>query len=204
MGRKKKEKDTSATESRDKDEEEAEIEPGKKTSRRSTKPVVAKWAVVMDDPSSSEEDPEVCPVCEDKNDPTKPDDQKNRMIGCDGCDKWYHWNCVGIDKSNKPGKEDDWFCKKCKKQKKEAGEWKPSQEQQHKVEIIPARDNAQNHRTLAQKKEYDAPLEERGTKKKGRSVEKKSQETIARIDLSNTNPRALQETAGVLGDGLLK
>ena len=40
-------------------------------------------------------------------------------------------------------------------------------------QIIPARDNAQNHRTLAQKKEYDAPLEERGTKKKGRSVEKK-------------------------------
>ena len=39
--------------------------------------------------------------------------------------------------------------------------------------IIPARDNAQNNRTLAQKKEYDAPLEERGTKKKGRSVEKK-------------------------------
>ena len=38
-------------------------------------------------------------------------------------------------RSNKPGKEDDWFCKKCKKQKKEAGEWKPSQEQQHKVEV---------------------------------------------------------------------
>ena len=78
------------------------------------------------------------------------------MIGCDGCDKWYHWNCVGIDKSvssvfmfssyrlkvttllfrtNKPGKEDDWFCKKCRKQKKEAGEWKPSQDQQHKVEV---------------------------------------------------------------------
>ena len=45
MGRKKKEKDTTATESREKDEEEAEIEPEKKTSRRSTKPVVAKWAV---------------------------------------------------------------------------------------------------------------------------------------------------------------
>ena len=41
--------------------------------------------------------------------------------------------CSG--RSNKPGKEDDWFCKKCKKQKKEAGEWKPSQEQQHKVEV---------------------------------------------------------------------
>lgn len=45
MGRKKKEKDTTATESSEKDEEEAEIEPEKKTSRRSTKPVVAKWAV---------------------------------------------------------------------------------------------------------------------------------------------------------------
>ena len=44
-------------------------------------------------------------------------------------------------------------------------------------QIIPARDNAQNHRTLAQKKEYDAPLEERGTKKKGRSVEKKGKRT---------------------------
>ena len=45
MGRKKKEKDTAATESRDKDVEEADIEPEKKTGRRSTKPVVAKWAV---------------------------------------------------------------------------------------------------------------------------------------------------------------
>ena len=45
MGRKKKEKDTTATESREKDEEEADIEPEKKTGRRSTKPVVAKWAV---------------------------------------------------------------------------------------------------------------------------------------------------------------
>merc|ERR1712130_972611 len=177
MGRKKKEKDPSAAEDKLKEEkegDEAEVESEKRAGRRSSKPVVAKWAIVMDDSSSSEEDPEICPICEDKNDPTKPEDQKNRMIGCDGCDKWYHWNCVGIDRNNKPGKEDDWFCKKCKKQKKEAGEWKPSQDQQHKVEIIPARENAQNHRTLAQKKEYDAPLEERVTKKKGRSVEKKA------------------------------
>ena len=38
-------------------------------------------------------------------------------------------------RTNKPGKEDDWFCKRCRKQKKEAGEWKPSQDQQHKVEV---------------------------------------------------------------------
>lgn len=52
---------------------------------------------------------------------------------------WFYGPRSDLDlcsgRSNKPGKEDDWFCKKCKKQKKEAGEWKPSQEQQHKVEV---------------------------------------------------------------------
>merc|ERR1711970_1158575 len=111
MGRKKKEKDPSAAEVKEKEEKdgkEAEAEPEKRAGRRSSKPVVAKWEIVMDDISSYEEDPEIFPICEYKNDPTKPDDQKNRMIGCDGCDKWYHWNCVGIDRNNKPGKEDDW------------------------------------------------------------------------------------------------
>ena len=50
---------------------------------------------------------------------------KNRMIGCDGCDKWYHWSCVGIDHDNKPGKDDDWYCRKCTARRSEAGEWKP-------------------------------------------------------------------------------
>ena len=63
--------------------------------------------------SSSDEDPNVCPVCSDRNDPN-PTDNKNRMIGCDGsCEKWFHWTCVGINQTNKPGKKDDWFCKKC-------------------------------------------------------------------------------------------
>ena len=62
-----------------------------------------------------EEDPEICPICESKNDPVTAG--KNRMIGCDGCDKWYHWSCVGIDHNNKPDKNADWFCRRCSRKK---------------------------------------------------------------------------------------
>ena len=45
MGRKKKEKDPSAAEGNEKEVSEAEVEPEKRGGRRSSKPVVAKWAV---------------------------------------------------------------------------------------------------------------------------------------------------------------
>ena len=48
MGRKKKEKDPSAAEVKEKEEKdgkEAEAEPEKRAGRRSSKPVVAKWAI---------------------------------------------------------------------------------------------------------------------------------------------------------------
>lgn len=44
-----------------------------------------------------------CPVCGD------PDDG-SFMIGCDGCDEWFHGTCVGI--IDDPG-EVDWFCSSC-------------------------------------------------------------------------------------------
>ena len=44
---------------------------------------------MIESSSGDEEDIEICPVCQDKNDPSNPGDEKNRMIGCDGCDKWY-------------------------------------------------------------------------------------------------------------------
>ena len=66
-----------------------------------------------DSESSEEEDPNVCPLCKDQNDPSA-NSKKNRMIGCDGCDKWYHWSCVHITQKNKPGKKDDWFCSDCR------------------------------------------------------------------------------------------
>ena len=37
------------------------------------------------------------------------------MIGCDGCDRWYHWSCVHITQKNKPCKKDDWFCPDCRR-----------------------------------------------------------------------------------------
>lgn len=45
----------------------------------------------------------ICPTC------TKPDDG-SPMIGCDGCDVWYHWVCVGIQC---PPDCAVWYCPKC-------------------------------------------------------------------------------------------
>ncbi|CAH0402251.1 unnamed protein product [Chilo suppressalis] len=47
----------------------------------------------------------VCPAC------GRPDNG-SPMIGCDGCDGWYHWVCVGI--TEEPGATEDWFCRACR------------------------------------------------------------------------------------------
>ncbi|XP_032311788.1 uncharacterized protein LOC6505487 isoform X2 [Drosophila ananassae] len=49
----------------------------------------------------------ICPAC------GKVDDG-SAMIGCDGCDAWYHWTCVGIEIAPK----DDWYCRVCITKKK--------------------------------------------------------------------------------------
>ncbi|XP_003747052.1 transcription initiation factor TFIID subunit 3 [Galendromus occidentalis] len=51
----------------------------------------------------------ICPAC------AKPDDG-SPMIGCDQCDDWYHWECVGIDEP--PSEDVQWFCTRCTKNKK--------------------------------------------------------------------------------------
>ncbi|KAI1296636.1 Transcription initiation factor TFIID subunit 3 [Halotydeus destructor] len=33
------------------------------------------------------------------------------MVGCDGCDRWYHWTCVDMDEE--PEENESWFCKYC-------------------------------------------------------------------------------------------
>merc|ERR1711976_180234 len=38
-------------------------------------------------------------------------DDGSPMIGCDSCDDWYHWLCVGI--KSEPGENQDWFCTRC-------------------------------------------------------------------------------------------
>ncbi|SPP89007.1 transcription initiation factor TFIID subunit 3 isoform X1 [Drosophila guanche] len=54
----------------------------------------------------------ICPAC------GKVDDG-SAMIGCDGCDAWYHWTCVGITVA--PKDNDDWFCRVCITKKKVHG-----------------------------------------------------------------------------------
>ncbi|XP_055691928.1 transcription initiation factor TFIID subunit 3 [Lutzomyia longipalpis] len=56
----------------------------------------------------------ICPACGRVDDGTP-------MIGCDGCDAWYHWVCVGIQVP--PDATEDWYCRVCivKKQEMQAG-----------------------------------------------------------------------------------
>lgn len=46
----------------------------------------------------------ICPAC------ARPDDG-SPMIGCDECDDWYHWVCVGIVVP--PKEEESWYCTRC-------------------------------------------------------------------------------------------
>ncbi|XP_072027925.1 uncharacterized protein [Amphiura filiformis] len=45
----------------------------------------------------------LCPVCK------LPEDGRD-MVGCDACDTWYHWSCVGIEEEPI---EDKWYCIQC-------------------------------------------------------------------------------------------
>lgn len=54
----------------------------------------------------------ICPAC------TMQDDG-SAMIGCDMCDDWYHWVCVGI--KEEPSEDEPWYCPKCKKPSKSKG-----------------------------------------------------------------------------------
>ncbi|XP_074644655.1 uncharacterized protein LOC141901360 isoform X2 [Tubulanus polymorphus] len=46
----------------------------------------------------------ICPTC-------KVPDDGSPMIGCDICDDWYHWPCVGI--KVEPAEEEQWYCPRC-------------------------------------------------------------------------------------------
>lgn len=37
------------------------------------------------------------------------------MIGCDSCDSWFHWSCVGIVSA--PKEEEIWICANCRRVK---------------------------------------------------------------------------------------
>ena len=50
----------------------------------------------------------ICPAC-------KMQDDGSPMVGCDGCDDWYHYPCVGI--VDDPPENESWFCPKCSAQR---------------------------------------------------------------------------------------
>ncbi|KAF2369089.1 Bromodomain associated domain [Trinorchestia longiramus] len=52
----------------------------------------------------------ICPTC-GKQDDGSP------MIGCDTCDDWYHWVCVGIQVP--PNESENWYCPRCLAQHKQ-------------------------------------------------------------------------------------
>ncbi|XP_062246020.1 transcription initiation factor TFIID subunit 3 [Platichthys flesus] len=62
----------------------------------------------------------ICPGC------NKPDDG-SPMIGCDDCDDWYHWPCVGVVSA--PPEDQQWFCVKCSGKKKD----KKHKKRKHKL-----------------------------------------------------------------------
>ncbi|XP_071140923.1 transcription initiation factor TFIID subunit 3-like isoform X2 [Mytilus edulis] len=53
----------------------------------------------------------ICPTC-------KMPDDGSPMIGCDICDDWYHWVCVGIKED--PPEDQSWYCTKCMAPKKQS------------------------------------------------------------------------------------
>jgi len=58
----------------------------------------------------------ICPRCRMPDDGTP-------MIGCDECDDWYHWTCVGIVEEPKDA---EWFCTACKGKGGDGGKKKSS------------------------------------------------------------------------------
>ncbi|KAF4521266.1 hypothetical protein B566_EDAN008469 [Ephemera danica] len=66
----------------------------------------------------------ICPAC-------KGQDDGSPMIGCDDCDAWYHWVCVGIQVP--PDDKEDWYCRECIQRKQEALTSKKKMKKKNKV-----------------------------------------------------------------------
>ncbi|XP_037040276.1 transcription initiation factor TFIID subunit 3-like [Bradysia coprophila] len=69
----------------------------------------------------------ICPACGRVDDGTP-------MIGCDGCDAWLHWVCVGIQVP--PDANEDWYCRVCiaKKQEWQGGDKKKKLKKKDKMD----------------------------------------------------------------------
>uniref|UniRef100_A0A914WMV8 PHD-type domain-containing protein n=1 Tax=Plectus sambesii TaxID=2011161 RepID=A0A914WMV8_9BILA len=61
----------------------------------------------------------ICPVCS-----VAYVDGACDMIGCDACNNWFHWNCVGLLVA--PPDDQPWYCNSCARNTKLSGKKTPS------------------------------------------------------------------------------
>ncbi|XP_074109761.1 TBP-associated factor 3 [Cotesia typhae] len=68
----------------------------------------------------------ICPTCGKQDDGTP-------MIGCDECDAWYHWICIGMHVP--PASNENWYCSFCIAKKNEAIPDKKKQKKKVKINV---------------------------------------------------------------------
>lgn len=95
-----------------KPEKAANISTGSSTSSKSEKKeIVKKKHPKSDSKSNTESDVVwVCPVCS-----VAYVDGSADMVGCDNCQNWFHFACVGM--LQPPPENQDWFCMNCVEEK---------------------------------------------------------------------------------------
>lgn len=82
-------------------------ESSKQTSLRTEKEKVSRSIITETLSTTIDYDPSkayFCPVCQKKDDGSP-------MVGCDGCDEWCHWACVGL--MDAPPEDEKWYCPQC-------------------------------------------------------------------------------------------
>ncbi|XP_033365396.1 transcription initiation factor TFIID subunit 3 isoform X3 [Bombus vosnesenskii] len=67
-----------------------------------------------------------CPACGNQDDGSP-------MVGCDDCDAWYHWVCVGMQVP--PADNEDWYCRTCIAKKQELHHDKKKKKRKKKVKV---------------------------------------------------------------------
>lgn len=77
---------------------------GSSNKSQTAPPVIPVKTVVEENNTGPGNQVWICPACGRVDDGSP-------MIGCDGCDNWYHWLCVGIEVA--PDQSEDWFCRVC-------------------------------------------------------------------------------------------
>ncbi|KAK0161710.1 hypothetical protein PV327_008129 [Microctonus hyperodae] len=69
----------------------------------------------------------ICPACGNQDDGSP-------MVGCDDCDAWYHWVCVGMQVP--PATTENWYCRLCISKKQGQHHDKKKKKRKKKVKIV--------------------------------------------------------------------